>query len=75
MMALITTQQAAERLGIHITRVQQFIRQGRLLADKIGRDYLIDERDLDALVVYERGRPPKTGKKVAKKRGKRSAKK
>lgn len=67
MMALITTQKAAEKLGIHITRIQQFIYAKRLPAEKIGRDWLIDEKDLAALIRYERGRPPKTGKKKAKK--------
>lgn len=74
MMALITTRQAADKLGVHITRIQQFIKAKRLPFQRYGRDYLIDESDLDSLVIYEPGRPSKTGKKVAKKTGKKSKK-
>jgi excisionase family DNA binding protein len=69
MMALITTSQAAERLGVHITRVQQFIRSKRLPAEKVGRDWLIDENNLALISECKTGRPPKSKdvKKAAKK--------
>jgi excisionase family DNA binding protein len=59
MMALITTSEAAERLGVHITRVQQFIRSKRLPAEKVGRDWLIEEKDLALVGERKTGRPPK----------------
>jgi excisionase family DNA binding protein len=72
-MGLLTTRQAAERLGISIPRVHQLINEGRLPAEKVGRDYVIREEDLK--LVEDRpkaGRPPKaklpTGSKVRKKK-------
>lgn len=53
---MLTTIQAAERLGTSRRIVQRLIAQRRLPAVKFGRDWLIDERDLDAV----RDRP--TGK-------------
>jgi excisionase family DNA binding protein len=35
-----------EKLGVHITRVQVLIQQGRLPAQKVGRNYVINEDDL-----------------------------
>jgi len=71
-MALITTQKAAEKLGVHITRVQQFIYKKRLPATKVGRDWLIDEKDLALVRDRKLGRPKKAekgaGKKPAKKK-------
>lgn len=63
-MNLLTTQQAAERLGISQPRIYQLISEGRLPAQKIGRDYLIDEKDLKLVENRKVGRPPKkAGKK------------
>lgn len=55
----LTTQQAATRLGVSPRRVLQFISDGRLLATKHGRDWLIDPESLDSLVKVQRkaGRP------------------
>lgn len=58
-MGLISTSEAAERLGVHITRVQVLIREGRLPAQKIGRTYVIDEDDLKLVEERKVGRPPK----------------
>ncbi|MET0466893.1 MAG: helix-turn-helix domain-containing protein [Chitinophagaceae bacterium] len=74
-MNLLTTQQAAERLGISQPRIYQLISEGRLPAQKIGRDYVINEDDLKLVEVRPKvGRPPKakteTSSKVSKKRGK-----
>ncbi len=72
-MGLISTSEAAERLGVHITRVQVLIREGRLPAQKIGLTYVIDEADLKFVEDRIVGRPPKTkaetGSKVSKKKG------
>jgi excisionase family DNA binding protein len=58
-MGLISTSEAAERLGVHITRVQVLIREGRLPAQKIGRTYVIDENDLKHVEDRPVGRPRK----------------
>jgi excisionase family DNA binding protein len=75
-MGLISTSEAAERLGIHITRVQVLIREGRLPAQKIGRTYVIDEDNLKFVEDRKVGRPPKAkaetdSKANMKKRGKK----
>ena len=59
-MALITTTEAATRLGVIPRRVIQLIEAKRLKAAKIGRDWLIDERNLAAVADREPGRPRKT---------------
>jgi excisionase family DNA binding protein len=58
-MKLISTAEAAEKLGVHITRVQVLIRQGRLPAQKVGRNYVIDEGDLKLVENRKPGRPKK----------------
>lgn len=72
-MRLISTAEAAARLGVHITRVQVLIREGRLPAQKIGRTYVIDESDLKMVEERKAGRPPKakveTDSKASKKKG------
>jgi len=67
MMTLITTSEAAERLGVHITRIQQFIYAKRLPAEKVGRDWLIDEKDLALVSGRKTGRPKKEAAKKSKK--------
>jgi excisionase family DNA binding protein len=54
---LISTKQAAERLGVSMLRVQQLIRAGRLPAEKVGRDYVILEKDLQLVLTRKPGRP------------------
>jgi excisionase family DNA binding protein len=54
---LLTTQQAAERLGVSASRVRQFILDGRLPATKLGRDNLIREADLSLIQDRKAGRP------------------
>jgi excisionase family DNA binding protein len=58
-MGLISSAEAAERLGVHITRVQVLIREGRLPAQKIGRTYVVNEDDLKLVEDRKPGRPPK----------------
>jgi excisionase family DNA binding protein len=76
-MGLLTTRQAAERLGISIPRIHQLINEGLLPAEKIGRDYVIREEDLKlAKDRPKAGRPPKakaetTSNESQKKRGKK----
>jgi excisionase family DNA binding protein len=54
---LITTVEAAKRLGVSRPRIQQYITKGRLKARKIGRDLFIDERDLATFKRRDPGRP------------------
>lgn len=45
---MLTTKQAAAILGIAARTVKDYCRTGRLTATKYGRDWLIDQRNLDA---------------------------
>ncbi len=53
-MGLITVKEAATRLGLHRSRVHVLIQEGRLPAHKMGRDWFIEEADLDRPEVRER---------------------
>jgi excisionase family DNA binding protein len=75
-MKLLTTKEAAARLGISVMRVQQLIWDGRLPAEKIGRDYVIKEDDLKLVADRKPGRPRKeqsapVSKQASKKRRKK----
>jgi excisionase family DNA binding protein len=70
-MGLISSAEAAERLGVHITRVQVLIREGRLPAQRIGRTYVVNEDDLKLVEDRKPGRPPKA-KAEASKAGKKT---
>jgi len=67
-MKLLTTPEAAERLGITVARVQQLIWKGRLPAQKIGRDYVINEDDLKLVAERKPGRPAKAVKPEGKRK-------
>ena len=41
MAELLTTKEAAEKLGVSYVRINQLIKSGELTAEKKGRDYLI----------------------------------
>jgi excisionase family DNA binding protein len=68
-MKLLTTKDAADRLGVTVQRIHQLIKQGRLPAEKMGRDYFIKESDLKLVEERKPGRPSKQAstKKKAKK--------
>jgi excisionase family DNA binding protein len=74
-MAILTTAEAAERLGISPRRVQQLVKDGRLPAEQFGGSLMIREEDLKLVENRKVGRPPKvkaeTANKTSKKRGKR----
>ena len=57
----LTTEQVAQRLGITPRRVRALITARRLKAKKIGRDYLIDSRDLAKFTPLPPGRPAGKG--------------
>ena len=56
---LLSVIEAAEKLGVSRWRVNQFINEGRLPAQKIGRSYVIKESDLQLVADRPTGRPPK----------------
>lgn len=58
---MLTTQRAAERLGISVRRVQALIKSSQLPATKLGRDWVIRADDLEAFAKLPRhtGRPGK----------------
>ncbi len=58
-MDLVTVQEAAKELEVSIGRVHQFIREGRLQAQKLGSQYVIEKADLEKLKLRKPGRPPK----------------
>jgi excisionase family DNA binding protein len=73
-MTLLTTKEVAELLGVSVRRVHQFIEDGRLPAEKMGRDYVIKEDDLKLVVDRKPGRPRKiqteqTPKRQSRKKG------
>jgi excisionase family DNA binding protein len=59
---LLTTTQAAEILKVTSIRVRAMIRDGRLKAEKMGRDYIIKESDLELVKDRRPGRPSKKTK-------------
>lgn len=69
-MKFLTTPEVAKRLGITLARVQQLIWKGRLPAQKIGRDYVINEDDLKLVADRKPGRPAKASKPEANRKTK-----
>ena len=59
-MKIISTADAAKRLGVTQSRVQKMIAAKRLKAIKVGREWLIDPKDLDAVKDRKVGRPRKS---------------
>jgi len=55
----LTTKEVAEKLGVSVGRVQQFIAEGRLPATKVGQTNLVKESDLKLVQSRKTGRPPK----------------
>ena len=67
----ITTNEAADVLGVTRQRVLQLIQDGRLKAEKFANVYMIRRGDLDHIEEKPMGRPPKTGKEKAAKKGRK----
>ena len=61
-MKIISTAEAARRLGVTANRVRVLIRSKRLKATKVGHDWLIDPIDLDSVKDRKVGRPRKSRK-------------
>jgi excisionase family DNA binding protein len=58
-MKLISTKEASKQLGVNVQRVKQLIYAGRLPAQKIGKVWIIRERDLAKVADRKPGRPKK----------------
>ena len=58
-MIQLTTAQAAEQLRLTVSMVRRYCRDGRLPAQKVGRDWLIRNEDLEQFKAIPRkvGRP------------------
>jgi excisionase family DNA binding protein len=64
MSAALTTRQAAKRLGVTDSRIRHLVLEGRLPAEKFGRDLVIREHDLRLVEDRKVGRPPKQAQAV-----------
>jgi excisionase family DNA binding protein len=61
-MKVISTEEAAKRLGVTANRVRALIDAKRLKATKFGNVWMIDPKDLDAVRDRKVGRPRKARK-------------
>lgn len=59
-MSHLTTRQAADRLGLKVYQILSMIKSKRLIAEKVGRDYIIEEASLVGSTIGPRGRPRKS---------------
>jgi excisionase family DNA binding protein len=57
---LLTTDEAAARLGVTPVRVRAMIGAGRLPAEKFGHVHMIKAEDLKLVAGRKAGRPPKS---------------
>lgn len=53
-MILLTTDEVADRLRLHVTTIRGLIRDRRLIAVKIGNEYRITEEDLAEFIRRNR---------------------
>jgi excisionase family DNA binding protein len=70
---LLTTSEAAKRLGVSLRAVQKMIEHGRLTAKKVGRDYLIRAEDLSNIKRRSNAGRPSKSSTMTKKTGTRKA--
>ena len=56
---MLTVPEAARRSGKNPETIRRWIRSGRLKAEKVGTQHVIDERDLAAATVSETSLPKK----------------
>lgn len=57
----LTTKDVAESLGITRIRVIQLCQRGTMPCEKVGRDWIINRKDLESFVPRKAGRPKKQG--------------
>ncbi len=75
-MKLLSTDDAAERLGVSGRRVRALIAEGKLQATYVGGGYVIEETALEAVKVYGKaGRPPKANDEIGSKASKKKSSK
>jgi excisionase family DNA binding protein len=55
---LYSAEQVAELLGLHVRTVRNYVRDGRLKAVRIGKQYRIAKADLDALTGHPAAAEP-----------------
>jgi len=55
---LLTTEDIAQYLGYHIETIRVYIRQGKLPAIKVGREYRIRRDDFEKFLEERRTRNP-----------------
>src|SRR4051794_41787435 len=67
---LLTTKDAADRLGLSVRGVQALIAKGVLPGERMGRDYLVRAADVERVKASRprRGRPTTTGAGLARRR-------
>ena len=65
-MSLITTKQAAAILGVTPARVRHLIKEGRLAAEKQGRDHLLEKGEAERFKQHGRLSGPKGGRPAKK---------
>jgi excisionase family DNA binding protein len=59
MTTILSTAEAAARLGVSVRMVQKLIHTGRLKAKQLGREWAIDPADLAAVAERGKGGWPK----------------
>src|ERR1700733_5792453 len=52
---LYSVEQVADRLGLHVKTVRNYVREGRLKAVRIGKQYRIAREDLETLTGHPVG--------------------
>ncbi len=58
-MGILSTAEAADRLGVSVRRVQQMVKSGQLPAKQFGGSLMIEETDLALVNERPLGRPAK----------------
>jgi len=64
--AIISSKETADRLGLSVRRVQALVKSGKLPAQKFGTAYMIDSKDLALVRNRKPGRPKKRKTKASK---------
>lgn len=54
---LYSVEQVADRLGLHVKTVRNYVREGRLKAVRIGKQYRIAREDLEAMTGHQEPPP------------------
>jgi excisionase family DNA binding protein len=67
-MSMLTTAQAAQKLGISSRRVLALIQAERLPAEPFGPTYMIREKDLALVKNRKPGRPRNAARKISRRK-------